>query len=286
VNNDETLRLRTIKQPGKLILNQSEEQTILSDSFQGTSIIPHIQQAVNTENTKEDMNYTVSGNNKNSAIKNKSNAKSSTLEATKVLPERTKILPREKQQKEQSIYEFTAEILETLVLTAIIFFAVYFSIQNFQVIGTSMEPTLHNQEFIWVDKLSYRLHAPQRGDIVVFIAPPNPSENYVKRIIGVPGDVITVNGTKVTVDGVLLQEPYVAPQDQGNPFRSEFNIVVPPDKYFVLGDNRAVSDDSRDWGFLPKQNIIGRGLFVYWPPSINNFGFVHDYSSVFANVHQ
>jgi signal peptidase I len=185
-------------------------------------------------------------------------------------------------------YRLLREIVETVVLTLLMFLVIRFAVQNFNVDGTSMEPNLHNTELILVDKWTYMFRAPTRGDVIVFVAPPHPDMDYVKRIIGVPGDVVTIRNTTVIVDGITLNETYVDPQNQGNPFSSKkiTNLKVPDGDYFVLGDNRAVSSDSRDWGFVPKQNIIGRAAFVYWPLGQDNNGFLKNYSSVFANVHQ
>lgn len=173
------------------------------------------------------------------------------------------------------------------MLTLLMFLIIRFAIQNFNVDGTSMEPNLHNTELILVDKWSYMFRAPTRGDVIVFIAPPHPSMDYVKRVIGLPGDTITIKNTTVIVDGVTLTEPYVAPRNQGNMFayKNITNLLVPPDDYFVLGDNRAVSSDSRDWGFVPKANIIGRAAFVYWPLGQDNNGFLKDYTFVYNAVH-
>lgn len=180
------------------------------------------------------------------------------------------------------------EIGETALLTLLMFLVIRFAIQNFNIDGTSMEPNLHNTELILVDKWTYLFHPPQRGDVIVFKAPPDPAEDYVKRVIGLPGDTVTVKGTTVIVDGVTLHENYVAPQDQGVPpgARTITNMVVPPNEYFVLGDNRAVSADSRIWGFLPRQNIIGRAALVYWPMNQDNSGFLPSEGSIFSAIHQ
>jgi signal peptidase I len=185
-------------------------------------------------------------------------------------------------------YRLVREIIETIVLTLLMFLIIRFAIQNFNVDGTSMEPNLHNGELILVDKWTYLFRPPARGDVIVFVAPPHPDMDYVKRVIGVPGDVITIRDTVVIVDGVTLNETYVDPRNQGNLFANKniTNLVVPPNDYFVLGDNRAVSSDSRDWGFVPKANIIGRAAFVYWPLGQDNNGFLKNYAFVFANVHQ
>lgn len=185
-------------------------------------------------------------------------------------------------------YRLVREIIETIVLTILMFLVIRFAVQNFNIEGTSMEPGLHNTELILVDKWSYLFHAPERGDVVVFVAPPDPTQDYIKRIVALPGDTITIHDTTVIVDGVTLHEPYVAPQNQGNPYAFKVinNLVVPPNDYFVLGDNRGGSSDSRNWGFVPRTNIIGRAALVYWPLGQNNDGFLPNYASVFANVHQ
>jgi signal peptidase I len=184
-------------------------------------------------------------------------------------------------------YRLVREVIETIVLTVLMFLVIRFAVQNFNIEGTSMEPSLHDRELILVDKWTYLFRAPARGDVIVFHAPPNPSQDYIKRVVGIPGDVITIQNTTVIVDGVTLQETYVNPDNQGNIYDyKHINEVVPPDDYFVLGDNRKGSSDSRDWGFVPQKNIIGRAAFVYWPLQQDNDGFLPNVSSVFANVHQ
>lgn len=180
------------------------------------------------------------------------------------------------------------DLVETIVLTLLMFLVLRFAIQNFNIDGISMEPNLHNSELVLVDKLTYLFHPPTRGDIIVFVAPPEPTQDYVKRVIGLPGDTITIRGTTVVVDGVTLHESYIAPQYQGTPpgARTITNQTVPPGDYFVLGDNRAVSSDSRIWGFVPRKNIIGRAALIYWPLGKNNLGFVPGVSTVFASIHQ
>ncbi len=185
-------------------------------------------------------------------------------------------------------YRLVREVVETIVLTLLMFLVINLAVQNFDVDGHSMEPNLHDQERLMVDKWTYLFHPPARGDIVVFVAPPQPTLDYVKRIIGLPGDVITIHNTTIIVDGVTLNDNFVKPANQGNPFADKKieNLVVPPNDYFVLGDNRANSSDSRDWGFLPRKNIIGRAALVYWPLGQDNDGLLPNVSSVFANVHQ
>lgn len=179
-------------------------------------------------------------------------------------------------------YRLVREIIETIVLTVLMFLVIRLAVQNFNIDGMSMEPGLHNQQLILVDKWSYLFHPPARGDTIVFIAPPNPSQDYIKRIIGLPGDVISIQNTTVSVNGKQLDEPYVVARRQGNPYPSFTNRVVPENAYFVLGDNRAGSSDSRDWGCVPKNNIIGRAALVYWPLGQNNNGSLPNYDNVYT----
>ncbi len=185
-------------------------------------------------------------------------------------------------------YRLVREVIETIVLTILMFLVIRLAVQNFNIEGMSMEPTLHDKELILVDKWSYLFHAPTRGDVIVFVAPPEPSQDYIKRIIAVPGDTITIRDTSVIVDGVNLRETYVDPKRQGNlyAYRTISNMLVPPDDYFVLGDNRIGSSDSRNWGFVPRTNIIGRAALVYWPLGEDNNGLLANVSNVFSSIHQ
>src|SRR6266702_3478345 len=111
-------------------------------------------------------------------------------------------------------YRLVREVIETIVLTILMFLVIRLAVQNFNIEGMSMEPTLHDKELILVDKWSYLFHAPTRGDVIVFVAPPEPSQDYIKRIVAVPGDTITIRDTTVIVDGARLKETYVDPKRQ------------------------------------------------------------------------
>jgi len=170
------------------------------------------------------------------------------------------------------------EIIETLALTLVIFVVIHFTVQNYMVDGPSMQPGLTNNQYVLVNKLAYLFHAPERGDVIVFHWPIDTNKDLIKRVIGVPGDVIVIDSKTVRVNGVLLNEPYImAPV---NPSGNKW--VVPPNEYFAMGDNRLVSDDSRDWGFVPKSYIIGKAVFVYWP--INSWHFIDTYGSVYSTI--
>jgi signal peptidase I len=158
----------------------------------------------------------------------------------------------------------TRELLETILLTAIVFLAIRAVAQNYQVDGHSMDPTMHNGEFVIVLKAVYWFHQPQTGDIIVLQYPEDPKQNFIKRVIGTPGDVVAVRDGHVFVNGHALDEPYIAQA----PAYTTAPITVPAGKYWVLGDNRNNSNDSHVWGFLPANEVIGKAWVVYWPPSL------------------
>lgn len=162
---------------------------------------------------------------------------------------------------------FFTELLKFVVVAAIIVIPVrLFVAQPFIVSGQSMDTTFANGQYLIVDELSYHFNAPQRGDVIIFRYPRNPSEYFIKRIIGLPGETVHIANNTVTVthtDGTsqTLAEPYVTNVGDG----PEATYTVPEDQYFVMGDNRPESSDSRVWGMLPKKNIIGRAFVRLLP---------------------
>ncbi|MBV8890481.1 MAG: signal peptidase I [Acidobacteria bacterium] len=154
--------------------------------------------------------------------------------------------------------------LRDLVISlAISAFIIIFLYQPVKVEGTSMMPCLLDQERIFVNKFVYRLEAIERGDIVVFRYPRDPSKSYIKRVIGVSGDRIRIVSGQVYVNGKLLDEDYVPPPYEDE--RSYPEQVVPPHAFFVLGDHRSMSNDSRDFGPVKESFIYGKAVFGYWP---------------------
>lgn len=154
------------------------------------------------------------------------------------------------------------EIVETVVLALLIFLLIRVVIQNFRIEGYSMEPNLHQGQYLIVNKAVYWLHPPERGDIVVFAFPRAPDRDFIKRVIGLPGETIEIRNGSVYIDGVLLDEPYLSEPTHGTvPPRT-----LAPGEYFVLGDNRDNSSDSRSWGPLPQDKIVGKAWLSYWPP--------------------
>jgi signal peptidase I len=143
-----------------------------------------------------------------------------------------------------------------------------------------MTPTLLNSQYILVNKADYFLHGPQRGDVIVFRYPRDPSRDFVKRVIGVPGDTVNITASGVvSVDGAQLSEPYT--NDLIN-YYGQQSWKLAAGQYFVLGDNRGDSSDSRDWGPVPQSDIIGKAEFVYWPVSAVHP--LHDWSGNFSGI--
>lgn len=169
----------------------------------------------------------------------------------------------------KNLGSFFFDILQTVVFAISIFLFIYLLLfQPHKIKGESMQPNYPNGEFLLTDKVTYRFHPPQRGDVIVFKAPVNEEDDYIKRIIGLPGETVSIRNGYVYINGKMLKENYLPNglYTTGGPFLpNDKEIVVPSDHFFVLGDNRSYSSDSRVWGFVPKQNIIGRAWFIYWP---------------------
>lgn len=162
----------------------------------------------------------------------------------------------------------------TIFALGLALFIRFFIAAPYVVAGSSMEPNFHNWDYLITDRVSYRLSEPQRGDVVVFHLPQEYSRTLIKRVIGLPGDTVTVDesGVKITNSehptGFYLNEPYLATENRGGP--SHVTIKLESGHYAVLGDNRRVSSDSRSWGELPRENIVGRVLLRLFP--LSNIG--------------
>lgn len=155
------------------------------------------------------------------------------------------------------------ETVVTLLIALIILGAMRAVVQSYRVQGRSMEPSFLEGQYLMVNKLIYRLHTPRRGDVIVFWPPKFTDRPYIKRVIALPGERITLRNGAIFIDGVLLDEPSYIPSTV--PYR-ESTLLVPEGQYYVLGDNRGNSSDSRFWGPVPEENIIGTVWFSYWPP--------------------
>jgi signal peptidase I len=155
-------------------------------------------------------------------------------------------------------------IRDLFVSVVLAILVILFLYQPVKVEGTSMMPALIDQERIFINKFVYRFGGGiERGDMVVFWYPGDPSKSYIKRVIGLPGDIMEVDNGTVLVNGQRLDETYV--RDEYRDRQSIPPAKVPPDEYFVLGDHRSSSNDSRNWGPVPRRYIYGKAVFVYWP---------------------
>ncbi|MTI79871.1 MAG: signal peptidase I [Firmicutes bacterium] len=160
------------------------------------------------------------------------------------------------------------EIIESIAIAVILAVVIrMFIVEPFYIPSGSMEPTLLINDRIIVSKLNYYFEEPDRGDIVVFKYPRDPSRNFVKRLIGEPGDVVELRNSNLYINGELVPEDYLP---AGIRYGDYGPIKIPQDKYLMLGDNRNNSEDSRYWGLLPEDNIIGKAVLIYWP--INRLG--------------
>ncbi len=173
--------------------------------------------------------------------------------------QKTKDLKKDIKKRKKSMIR---ELLETVISAGIIAFIIITFIGQVTVVrGASMEPTLHDRERLIANKISYRFESPERNEIIIFKPPIGIKRNYIKRIIGIPGDKIEIVNGKIYVNDQALEEPYVK-------YRSNENMpptIVPVDSFFVLGDNRPNSSDSRYWGFVPRKNVVGKAWVVFWP---------------------
>lgn len=160
---------------------------------------------------------------------------------------------------------FMREVIETLVLIAAIYALVNLATARFIVEGPSMQPSFETGQFLIVSRVHYLLDRPTYGDIIVFHYPNDPQDDYIKRVIGLPGDVVEIRDTAVYVNGEPLDEPYIL-EDCRESMCRDNRWELDDDEYFVMGDNRNHSSDSRRFGPVERQYIVGEALLRYWPP--------------------
>ncbi len=175
------------------------------------------------------------------------------------------------------------EITTTLLITLVLFIGLHYSAQAVPLDGPSMQPGLHTDERVLVNSLAFTFRGPQRGDVVVLSPPTAVNERYIKRVIGLPGDTIVLTLNDVIVNGVTLHEPYITPAPPGeteNPEPQTFKLSS--NQYFVMGDNRSDSQDSRFFGPITQREIIGRAEFVVWP--LASFHAIDTYPSVYSQI--
>jgi signal peptidase I len=172
---------------------------------------------------------------------------------------------------------FFLDILEVVVFAIAIFLFIYLLVlQPHKIRGTSMEPNFPNGEYLLTDKVTYRFNEPERGDVIVFKAPADDDDEFIKRIIGLPGETVSIRTGNIFINNKKLAESYLPESiftPAGQFIREGTEITVPVDQYFVLGDNRQASSDSRSWGFVAKEKINGRawvGSLLATPKYGNN----------------
>ena len=196
------------------------------------------------------------------------------------------------------------DLLETIALALLMFLLLQVTVRNYRVELSSMEATLFPKDRLVVNKLVYAhvdsesidrlvpfvdiwdeqkelfpFHEPRRGEVIVFRYPLDPTRDFVKRVIGLPGETVEIHRGTVKIDGEALEEPYLVGRD----FNSLGPTLVPPESYFVIGDNRNGSSDSRHWGPVPLENIVGKVLVRYWPPY--EFSFMSEPSRASVDNH-
>lgn len=165
----------------------------------------------------------------------------------------------------KALNELKTWFRDLIFALAVAVFIVMFVVQPVKVEGTSMQPRLVDQERIFVNRFIYRFSEIHRGDVVVFWYPRDTAKSFIKRVIGLPGDLVEIRRGQVLVNGARIDEPYLRPEYRD---RESFGrVIVPPGHYFVLGDHRNSSNDSRNWGFVPRELIYGKAIFSYWPVS-------------------
>jgi signal peptidase I len=178
-------------------------------------------------------------------------------------------MPNQKLPRQLRLWLLVENVLYIIAAIVLAGIVQAFVIRPFIVNGSSMEPNIEDKQYLIVDEISYRVNPPERGDVIVLKSPPEPKKYYIKRIIGLPGETISIKGTAVTIIneehplGFILDEPYLLPELNKNP--TFLTMSIPEDSYFVMGDNRDGSYDSRSWGILPKDNVRGRALLRLLP---------------------
>lgn len=170
----------------------------------------------------------------------------------------------------RKVYAFLVDTIQSILIAASVFLVIYiFLFRPFQVNGQSMFPNFHDQEYVLTNLITLRFGQPVQGDVIVFKAPPDPDKDFIKRVVGLPGDTVMVKDGSVYVNGSLYDESSYLKDDvktYGGAFLKDGDTTtVPSGEYFVMGDNRPYSSDSREWGFVPSGNIIGKSFLVYWP---------------------
>ena len=170
-------------------------------------------------------------------------------------------------KNQMGLAKLLIETIETILLAVLLFIGINAVSARIRVDGFSMLPTLQSHQYVLVNRLAYRLGSPQTGDVIVFHYPRDPEQEYIKRVIGLPGDRVQIANGEVMVNGMLIDEPYIADAPL---YQTEW--TVPENSLFVLGDNRNNSSDSHNWGPVPMEYVVGKAVLIYWP--LENWGLI------------
>ncbi len=181
------------------------------------------------------------------------------------------------EEKPFQLKQFLVELLQTILISALLYLAIDAISARIQVLSISMQPTLYEKDFVLVNKIVYKVGAPERGDVIVFHYPLNPETiPYIKRVIGLPGDTVRIMDEKVFVNDQPITEPYIAAPPN---YQGEWSVGE--NELFVLGDNRNNSSDSHQWGMVSLEKVIGKAEFVYWP--VGHWQVLHKQAAVAAS---
>ncbi|MEK9179142.1 MAG: signal peptidase I [Patescibacteria group bacterium] len=189
--------------------------------------------------------------------------------------------PADPEEKGKNIFvrmlDLVFDFLQSIALGGAFFVVLYlYIIQPHQVKGNSMYPTYKDKEYILTDKITYKFKSPERGEVIILQSPKNPDIEYIKRIIGLPGDLIRVKDGRVYLNEKPLNESaylqVLTPIFPGGFLQEDMKVTIPPDNFFVMGDNRPGSSDSREFGFVPVSHVVGHVIFRYFP--LDRFGVI------------
>ncbi len=206
------------------------------------------------------------------------------IEDTEIIKNKKILGEKEKESILGDFFEFSVETIKIVIISLIIISGIrYYIMQPFFVSGNSMEQNFHNGDYLIVDEISYRLGEPMRGDVIIFHYPNDPREFFIKRVIGLPGEKILIKDNKITIynnenlSGFILDEGgYIA---ESNKIIDKYETELKNDEYYVLGDNRMASRDSRYWGALKRHFIVGKALLRAWPFKSATFFETLDYKT-------
>lgn len=172
---------------------------------------------------------------------------------------------KQKEKSKEKSFEWLKSLLWAIAIAVVVRL---FLVGNFKIPSTSMVPTLKIGDRLLANKILYKIKEPSRGDVIIFKYPEDPKRDFVKRLIGLPSEKILIDEGKIVVDGKIIENPHINCRYYFSDgiYGTREELQIPAGRYYALGDNSINSKDSRYWGFVPKKNLVGKALFIYWPP--------------------